>query len=334
MAKIWEYVGNKSSYFLSIITLQVRCKKMENEIIVFKNGGLELEVNVSEDRENVWLSKQQMADLFQRDRTVISKHLKNIFNESELSEKSNVQNLHVANSDKPVPFYSLDVIISVGYRVKSPNGIIFRKWATSILKDYMIKGYSINQKRLDALNKTIEIQSRMLASSLDIDAKEVLSVIETYSNALSLLDDYDHGTISKPKGKNSIYELTYKECRELIDSMKFNSSVFGIEKEKGKLEGILAAIYQNVFGEELYPSIEEKAANLLYFIIKDHPFADGCKRIGASLFLEFLNKNKHLIIDGKQIISNSALVAITLMIAESRPEEKETMVRLVMKFLR
>ena len=334
MAKIWEYVGNKSSYFLSIITLQVRCKKMENEIIVFKNGGLELEVNVSEDRENVWLSKQQMAELFQRDRTVISKHLKNIFNESELSEKSNVQNLHVANSDKPVPFYSLDVIISVGYRVKSPNGIIFRKWATSILKDYMIKGYSINQKRLDALNKTIEIKSRMLASSLDIDAKEVLSVIETYSNALSLLDDYDHGTISKPKGKNSIYELTYKECRELIDSMKFNSSVFGIEKEKGKLEGILAAIYQNVFGEELYPSIEEKAANLLYFIIKDHPFADGCKRIGASLFLEFLNKNKHLIIDGKQIISNSALVAITLMIAESRPEEKETMVRLVMNFLR
>ncbi len=217
MAKIWEYVGNKSSCFLSIITLQVRYKDMENEIIVFKNGGLELEVNVSEDRENVWLSKQQMAELFQRDRTVISKHLKNIFNESELSEKSNVQNLHVANSDKPVPFYSLDVIISVGYRVKSPNGIIFRKWATSILKDYMIKGYSINQKRLDALNKTIEIQSRMLASTLDIDAKEVLNVIETYSNALSLLDDYDHGTLNKPKGTSSIYQLTYKECRDLID---------------------------------------------------------------------------------------------------------------------
>lgn len=307
---------------------------MENEIVVFKNGELELEVNVSEDRENVWLSKQQMAELFQRDRTVISKHLKNIFEEGELAEINNVQNLHVVNVKQLVPFYSLDVIISVGYRVKSPNGIIFRKWATSILKDYMIKGYSINKKRLDALNKTIEIQSRMLASTLEIDAKEVLSVIETYSNALSLLDDYDHGTISKPKGKNSIYELTYKECRDLIDSMKFNSSVFGIEKEKGKLEGILAAIYQNVFGEELYPSIEEKAANLLYFIIKDHPFADGCKRIGASLFLEFLNKNKHLIIDGKQIISNSALVAITLMIAESRPEEKETMVRLVMNFLR
>ena len=307
---------------------------MENEIIVFKNGELELEVNVSEDRENVWLSANQMSLLFDRDEKTIRKHINNVFNDEEVDKNINTQKMRVVNIKQLVPFYSLDVVISVGYRVKSKNGVEFRKWATSILKDYMIKGYSINQKRLDALNKTIEIQSRMLASTLEIDAKEVLSVIETYSNALSLLDDYDHGTISKPKGKNSIYELTYKECRDLIDSMKFNSSVFGIEKEKGKLEGILAAIYQNVFGEELYPSIEEKAANLLYFIIKDHPFADGCKRIGASLFLEFLNKNKHLIIDGKQIISNSALVAITLMIAESRPEEKETMVRLVMNFLR
>ena len=315
---------------------------MENEIVMFKNGELELEVSLNENKDTVWLNRHQIAKLFDRDIKTINKHIKKAL-EEELSNEVVVAKFatttqHGAMKEKQqthmVEYFNLDVIISVGYRVKSPNGIIFRKWATSILKDYMIKGYSINQKRLDALNKTIEIQSRMLASSLDIDAKEVLSVIETYSNALSLLDDYDHGTISKPKGKNSIYELTYKECRDLIDSMKFNSSVFGIEKEKGKLEGILAAIYQNVFGEELYPSIEEKAANLLYFIIKDHPFADGCKRIGASLFLEFLNKNKHLIIDGKQIISNSALVAITLMIAESRPEEKETMVRLVMNFLR
>ena len=315
---------------------------MENEVIVFKNGELELEVSLNEDRDTVWLNRHQMAKLFDRDIKTINKHINKAL-EEELSDEVVVAKFatttqHGAIKEKQqthmVEYFNLDVIISVGYRVKSPNGIIFRKWATSILKDYMIKGYSINQKRLDALNKTIEIQSRMLASSLDIDAKEVLSVIDSYSNALSLLDDYDHGTLTKPKGKNSIYELTYKECRDLIDSMKFNSSVFGIEKEKGKLEGILAAIYQNVFGEELYPSIEEKAANLLYFIIKDHPFADGCKRIGASLFLEFLNKNKHLIIDSKQIISNSALVAITLMIAESRPEEKETMVRLVMNFLR
>ena len=342
MAKIWEYVGNKSSCSLSIITLQARYKDMENEVIVFKNGELELEVSLNEDKDTVWLNRHQMAKLFDRDIKTINKHINKAL-EEELSDEVVVAKFatttqHGAIKEKQqthmVEYFNLDVIISVGYCVKSPNGIIFRKWATSILKDYMIKGYSINQKRLDALNKTIEIQSRMLASSLDIDAKEVLSVIETYSNALSLLDDYDHGTISKPKGTSSIYQLTYKECRDLIDSMKFNSSVFGIEKEKGKLEGIIASIYQNVFGEELYPSIEEKAANLLYFIIKDHPFADGCKRIGASLFLEFLNKNNHLIIDGKQIISNSALVAITLMIAESRPEEKETMVRLVMIFLR
>ena len=244
--------------------------------------------------------------------------------------------MRVVGVKQSVPFYSLDVIISVGYRVKSNHGIIFRKWATSILKDYMIKGYAVNQKRLDVLNKTIAIQSRMLASALSIEEKEVLNVIEAYSNALTLLDDYDHGTIPKPDGIASIYRLSYEECRELIDSMKYGnfSSVFGVEKEYGKLNGILEAIYQCVFETELYPSIEEKAANLLYFLIKDHPFVDGCKRIGASIFLEFLNKNKHLIIDGKQIISDSALVAITLMIAESRPEEKETMVKLVMNFLK
>ena len=243
--------------------------------------------------------------------------------------------MRVVGVKQSVPFYSLDVIISVGYRVKSQNGVIFRKQATSILKDYMIKGYAINQKRLDVLNKTISIQSRMLASALNI-VEEVLNVIEAYSNALTLLDDYDHGTIPKPNGVASTYQLTYEECRELIDSMKYGnfSDVFGVEKELGKLNGIIAAVYQNIYGTELYPSIEEKAANLLYFLIKDHPFVDGCKRIGASVFLEFLNKNNHLIIDGKQIVSDSALVAITLMIAQSRAEEKETMVNLVMNFLK
>ncbi|MBN2949309.1 MAG: virulence RhuM family protein [Holdemanella sp.] len=244
--------------------------------------------------------------------------------------------MRVVGVKQSVLFYSLDVIISVGYRVKSQNGIIFRKWATSILHDYTIKGYAVNQKRLDVLNKTVVIQSRMLASALNIEEKEVLNVVDAYSNALTLLDDYDHGTIPKPDGIASIYRLTYEECRELIDSMKYGnySDVFGVEKELGKLNGIIAAVYQNIYGTELYPSIEEKAANLLYFLVKDHPFVDGCKRIGASVFLEFLNKNNHLIIDGKQIVSDSALVAITLMIAQSRPEEKETMVKLVMNFLK
>lgn len=312
---------------------------MSKEVVIFKNGELELEVTVSENRENVWLSQDQMATLFDVDRSRVTRHIKNIYDDNELDENSTcAENALVQTEGKrkvkrTIKIYNLDMILAVGYRVKSPNGIIFRKWATSILKDYMIKGYALNQKRLDALHKTVEIQTRILASTLELDEKEVLNVIETYANALSLLDDYDHGLLSKPEGTNSIYRLSYQECRELIDKMKFDSDVFGVEKEEGKLNGILAAVYQNVFGQELYPSIEEKAANLLYFLIKDHPFADGCKRIGATIFLEFLNKNNHLIIEGTPIISNSALVAITLMIAESRPEEKETMVSLVMNFL-
>ena len=313
---------------------------MNNKIIKFMNGDLQIDVTVSPNEETVWLNRNQLATLFDRDVKIIGKHINNALKEeldsSTVAKFATVQKEGSRNITREIDYYNLDMIISVGYRVKSQNGVIFRKWATSILHDFMIKGYAVNQKRLDVLNKTIAIQSRMLASALNIEEKEVLNVIEAYSNALTLLDDYDHGTIPKPDGIASIYRLTYEECRELIDSMKYGnfSDVFGVEKELGKLNGIIAAVYQNVFGTELYPSIEEKTANLLYFLIKDHPFVDGCKRIGASIFLEFLNKNKHLIIDGKQIISDSALVAITLMIAESRPEEKETMVNLVMNFLK
>ena len=313
---------------------------MNNEIIKFVNGDLQINVTVSPNEETVWLNRNQLASLFDRDVKTISKHINNALKEeldsSTVAKFATVQKEGSRNITREIDYYNLDMIISVGYRVKSQNGVIFRKWATSILHDFMIKGYAVNQKRLDVLNKTIAIQSRMLASTLNIEEKEVLNVIEAYSNALTLLDDYDHGTIPKPNGVASTYQLTYEECRELIDSMKYGnySDVFGVEKELGKLNGIIAAVYQNIYGTELYPSIEEKAANLLYFLVKDHPFVDGCKRIGASIFLEFLNKNKHLIIDGKQIISDSALVAITLMIAESRPEEKETMVNLVMNFLK
>lgn len=313
---------------------------MNNKIIKFMNGDLQIDVTVSPNEETVWLNRNQLATLFDRDVKTIGKHINNALKEeldsSTVAKFATVQKEGSRNITREIDYYNLDMIISVGYRVKSQNGVIFRKWATSILHDFMIKGYAVNQKRLDVLNKTIAIQSRMLASTLNIEEKEVLNVIEAYSNALTLLDDYDHGTIPKPNGVASTYQLTYEECRELIDSMKYGnySDVFGVEKELGKLNGIIAAVYQNIYGTELYPSIEEKAANLLYFLVKDHPFVDGCKRIGASIFLEFLNKNKHLIIDGKQIISDSALVAITLMIAESRPEEKETMVNLVMNFFK
>lgn len=185
------------------------------------------------------------------------------------------------------------------------------------------------------LNKTIEVQNKMLASSLNIDQETLVNVIEKYTKALDLLDNYDHQCLIKPKGKETIYELTYSDCRAIIDSMKFKntSSVFGVEKENGKLEGILAAVYQNVFGQEVYPSLEEKAAHLLYFLVKDHPFADGCKRIAATLFLEFLNRNHALIKNGKIIISNDTLVAITILTAESNPEEKEVIIKLIMNFL-
>ena len=227
------------------------------------------------------------------------------------------------------------MIISVGYRVKSQRGILFRKWANKILKEYLIQGYSINQKRISALNKTIEIQNKILASSLNIEQEALVNVIEEYTKALDLLDNYDHQCLIKPKGNESIYKLTYSDCRTIIDSMKFKttSSVFGVEKEEGKLNGILAAVYQNVFGQEVYPSLEEKAAHLLYFLVKDHPFADGCKRIAATLFLEFLNKNHALIKGGKKIIANDTLVAITVLTAESRPEEKDVMIKLIMNFL-
>ena len=318
---------------------EYRSNIAEGEIIIYQAEDGHTKIDVKFVDETVWLTQTQLCELYQTSKSNISEHIKHIFEEEELEERLVVRKFRTTASDGKnynVTYYNLDMIISVGYRVKSQNGVIFRKWATSILKDYMMKGYAINEKRIEVLNKTVSIQSRMLASTLGIEEKEVLNVIEAYSNALSLLDDYDHGCISKPKGKDSIYQLTYEECRTLIDSMKYGgfSDVFGVEKEPGKLNGIIAAVYQNVFGQEIYPSIEEKAANVLYFLVKDHPFVDGCKRIGASIFLEFLNKNQHLIIDGKQIISDSALVAITLMIAESRPEEKETMVKLVMNFLK
>ena len=232
-------------------------------------------------------------------------------------------------------FYNLDVIISVGYRVKSKRGVEFRRWANSILKQYILEGYAINNKRLEVLQKTVEIQSNMLSIALNIDGSEVLQAVNQYIKALTLLDQYDHQSLERPEGNEPIYRITYVECRKMVDSMEntFKSDVFGIEKEIGKVEGIIAAVYQSAFGGDVYPSLQEKAANLLYFMIKDHPFTDGCKRIAASIFLEFLNKNNVLFKDGKKIISDGALVALTLMIAESRSDEKDIMVALVMNIL-
>nr|WP_243097509.1 RhuM family protein [Ruminococcus sp. AF46-10NS] len=232
--------------------------------------------------------------------------------------------------------YNLDVIISVGYRVKSKRGVEFRQWANEILKQYILKGYVVNKKRLQALEKTVDIQTKMLANALDVEESDILKAVNEYTDALLLLDQYDHQTLKKPSGKMPTYRITYDECVTMVNNMRdsFNTDVFGVEKEAGKVKGIIAAIYQSAFGYDAYPSLEEKAAYLLYFMIKDHPYADGCKRIAASLFLEFLDRNNVLFVNGEKKISDGALVAITLMIAESRPEEKDVMVTLVMNLLK
>ena len=308
---------------------------MNNELVIFETKDNDIKLYVPVDRDTVWLTQAQMTELFNVDRTVITRHVNNVFKEQELIKESNVQKMHIANSDKPVQFYSLEVIISVGYRVKSQRGVEFMQWANKILKQYVIQGYAINEKRLQALEKTVDIQTRMIADALDVEEADVLRAVNEYTEALLLLDKYDHQALEKPDGAVPIYRITYEDCKEMVGKMRdsFDTDVFGVEKEAGKVAGIIAAVYQSVFGEDAYPSIEEKAANLLYFMIKDHPYADGCKRIAASLFLEFLDRNNILFVDGTKRLSDGTLVAITLMIAESKPDEKDVMVKMVMNLL-
>ena len=316
---------------------------MKNEIILFEDQNVRLEVNLKDD--TVWLTQEQMARLFDRDKSVISRHIKNALSE-ELNEKEVVAffattTKHGAMNDKiqthMVEHYNLDMIISVGYRVKSKNGIIFRKWANKILKDYLIKGYAVNNKRLEYLEKTVKLID--IASRIDEDvnsneAKEIIKVINNYSNALNLLDDYDHKTIKKPKGTNDDKIITYEECLRVINDLKFNndSDLFALERNKG-LKGIIGNIYQSFGGKDLYPTTEEKCANLLYLVIKNHVFIDGNKRIGATLFIYFLNYYDLLYKDNKQVIDNNTLVAITILIAQSNPKEKEIIIDLLMNFL-
>lgn len=281
---------------------------MKNELVLFTDGEVNIEVQISPEQETVWLTQKQMEILFEVKHATISEHISNILSSGELDETS------VGFSDKSTggrkpKIYNLDMILSVGYRVNSKRGIAFRRWANNVLKQYIIQGYAINEKRLAALQKTIDIQTRMLACTLNVEEADILRAVNLYTDALVLLDQYDHQTLEKPKGNQPIYRITYEDCRHMVDAMEdsFHSDVFGVE--------------------------EEKAANLLYFMIKDHPYADGCKRIAASLFLEFLDKNNALFQDGEKRLSDGTLVAVTLMIAEPNPEEKEVMVKLVMNLL-
>ena len=305
---------------------------MKNELITFKDGTLELNVPVSWEQETVWLTRNQMAELFDRDVKTIGKHINNALKEeldnSTVANFATVQMEGGREVERNIEHYNLDMIISVGYRVKSTRGVQFRKWANSILKQYIIQGYAVNANRMNQLGEVIRIMKR---TENILDAKQVLSVIEKYSLALDLLDDYDHQTMKRPDGNKAVYILSYEECRQVIDSMKFStdSDLFGNEKDDS-FKGSIGNIYQSFAGQDIYPTLEEKAANLLYFITKNHSFSDGNKRIAATMFLYFLDKNGILFTDGNKLIDDHTLVALTIMIAESKPDEKEMMISVIM----
>ena len=313
-------------------------EEKKNEIILFENQGVKLEVNLKDD--TVWLTQKQMAELFGKDRRTITRHIQNIYKDEELEENSVCSFFeHTAEDGKKynVQYYNLDMIISVGYRVNSKQGIAFRRWATRILKDYMLKGYAVNQKRLEYLEKTIkliDIANRIDERLEGNDAKEILKVIGSYSKALNILDDYDHKKLKKVKGNIDKRIIKYEDCIDVINKLKFNeeSELFALERNKG-LESIIGNIYQTFGGQDVYKSIEEKGANFLYLVVKNHVFADGNKRIAATLFIYFLNFYGILYKDGNQTIDNNTLVALTLLIAESNPKEKEIIIDLVMNFL-
>lgn len=303
-----------------------------NEIVLFETKDKSVVLPVAVENETVWLSANQMAELFDRDEKTIRKHINNVFKEEEVEKIYNTQKMRVVGVTQLVPFYTLDVIISVGYRVKSQRGVEFRKWANSVLKQYIMKGYAVNTNRINQLGEVIRIMKRTEDS---LDSKQVLSVIEKYNTALELLDSYDHQTMSRPKGNEATYILTYEECRDVIATMRFGdeSELFGKEKDDS-FKGSIGNIYQSFAGQEIYESLEEKAANLLYFVTKNHSFFDGNKRIAATMFLYFLDKNDALFIDGKKLIDDYTLVALTIMIAESKPEEKEMMISVIMNCMK
>ena len=307
-----------------------------NELIIFETEDRSVTLTVPVNQEMVWLSRNQMAELFDRDIKTIGKHINNALREeldnSTVAKFATVQNEGGREVERFIEYYNLDVIISVGYRVKSKRGVEFRKWANSVLRQYILRGYAVNNNRIAQLGEVIQIMKRTQNS---LDSNQVLSVIERYSTALDLLDAYDHQNMSRPKGSAATYVLTYEECMDIIANMRFGdeSDIFGKEKD-GSFEGSIGNIYQSFAGQDLYPTLEEKAAHLLYFVTKNHSFLDGNKRIAATIFLYFLDRNGVLFIDGEKTIDDHTLVALTIMIAESKPDEMEMMITVIMNCMK
>ena len=312
----------------------------KNEIILFENQGVKLEVNLKDD--TVWLNREQLAKLFDRDVKTIGKHINNALKEElhgipTVAKFATVQKEGDRNVTRNIEYYNLDMIVSIGYRVKSNKGIIFRRWANKVLKDYMLKGYAVNQRRLEYLEKTIkliDIANRIDNRLENDDAKEILKVIGEYSRALDMLDEYDHKTLKKPDGNVDTRVITYDDCMTIINSLKYKeeSELFGVERDKG-LKAIIGNVYQSFDRQDIYSTIEEKAANLLYLVVKNHVFIDGNKRIAATLFIYFLKFYNILYNANGKVIDNHTLTALTLLVAESNPKEKEVMIDLIMNFL-
>ncbi len=315
-----------------------------SEISIYEASNGRIEVRL--ERDTVWLSQEQMGTLFGRERSVITKHVRNVFTEGELEEKSNVQNMHIAGSDKPVRFYNLDVIISVGYRVKSPQGTRFRQWATRILREHLTQGYTLNRQRFETNARELEAALQLVrkaACSTELQAdmgRGLVDIVTRYTQTFVLLQQYDEGLLTEPPTTPGGTLFTLAEARAALAGLKADlmgrgeaSTLFAQEREEA-FESLLGNLDQSVFGEPAYPSVESKAAHLLYFVIKNHPFADGNKRSGAFLFVDFLNRNGRLLDrTGHPVINDIGLAALALLVAESNPSHKDTMIRLIMNML-
>ncbi|MFA5286333.1 MAG: virulence protein RhuM/Fic/DOC family protein [Smithellaceae bacterium] len=323
---------------------QLSIEKIKGQIILYKNN---LEVQLKDG--TVWLTLNQLVDLFERDKSVISRHLRNVFEEKELNKDSVVAKYATTASDGKtykVEYFNLDAIISVGYRVNSIRGTQFRIWATNVLRKHLVDGYTINEKRLKAQqNKIIELQNAVrllgnvaLLEGVSDEAKGIVQIIAEYSRALNILDDFDHQRLVSPKGTKKLkYKLTYEDARNIIEQMKMkfrDSALVGQEKDKS-FQGSIGSIYQTFDGKDVYPTTENKAAHLLYFVTKNHSFVDGNKRIAAALFICFLQRNGILLgKNGNKRIDDNALVALTLMIAASKPSEKDIMIKVILNLLK
>ena len=314
-------------------------------MVLYRSPDGTVELDVRLDGETVWLTQEQMGRLFGRERSVITKHIRNVFKEGELDGESNVLFLHIAGSDKPVGFYNLDVIISVGYRVKSKRGTQFRIWATRTLREHLVRGYTLNRQRFERnaaeLHAALDLVRKAAAGeALTTDQGHgLVDVIARYTRTFLWLQRYDEGLLTEPRGRPGGALPAVHEARAAIARLKADllrrgeaSELFGRERDDG-LAALLGNLDQTVLGAPAYPTVESKAAHLLYFVIKDHPFADGNKRIGSFLFVEFLNRNGRLFRDGEPVINDVGLAALALLVAESAPKDKDVMIRLVMNML-